>query len=88
MSRTHRPDTVQRLANALGLSARERAIWEQAALGAGHPALRLPAAPPALLPDPPVPFIGRGRERTLVDRLVSGQGARGLATTSVTHPSR
>src|SRR5919204_1838054 len=33
VSRTHRADTVQRLARALGLSARERGTFAQAALG-------------------------------------------------------
>jgi tetratricopeptide (TPR) repeat protein/transcriptional regulator with XRE-family HTH domain len=74
ISRTHRPDTVQRLAGALGLSARERHLLEQAARGDPHlspsPRATAPAPPPDALP----PFIGRGRERALLERHLSAQG--------------
>jgi tetratricopeptide (TPR) repeat protein/transcriptional regulator with XRE-family HTH domain len=75
VSRTHRSDTVQRLASALGLSPRERSLLEQAALGAGHPAPSPGAAPSALQPDTLVPLVGRSHECAVLDRHLSGQGA-------------
>jgi transcriptional regulator with XRE-family HTH domain len=65
VSRTHRADTVQRLATALGLSARERGTFEQAALGGGRPAQGLPDVPAPVPPDTLPPLVGRRHELAL-----------------------
>src|ERR671937_1954056 len=74
VSRTHRADTVQRLALALGLSARERGTFAQAALGGARPAPGLPDMPAPVPPDHLPPLVGRGHELALLDRHLSGPG--------------
>src|SRR5438128_5871204 len=74
VSRSHRADTVQRLAMALALSARERGAFEHAALGDAHTAPSFPDVPVPVPPDPLPPLVGRGDELAVLDWHLSGQG--------------
>src|SRR5215208_6170660 len=64
------PDTVRRLADALGLSAADRSVLVRASVRVGHrpPPAPLPTARPAALPAPLTSFIGRERALAEVRR--------------------
>ena len=68
-NQTPRKDTVALLAEALGLTPRERAALEAAARGLG-------AAPeaPCAASDVVAPLVGRTRELALLDRHLAGDG--------------
>jgi len=73
------PHTVQALADALGLSATERADFVAARRPPGAPAGAVGTAP--ALPRPLTPIIGRAAELATIQRLLTADGARLLTLT-------
>jgi len=81
-----RPDTLARLADALALDAKQRALFMAARASpdgvATEAASRVePPVPIARLPIPPTPLIGREREEAAVLHLLLQEGTRLLTLT-------
>lgn len=73
VSRTPHRDTVALLAEALGLSASDRAVFEAAARQRDTSAPAQGQAAPGAIPSDPL-LVGRERELALLDRHLSSQG--------------
>jgi len=72
-TRPHR-DTIRLLADALGLTSRDRAVFEATTRHSGGPGS--PVSDLSLLPSPGVslPLVGRDRELALLERRLAGEG--------------